>query len=233
MKRTASVSSSSCIVPAPSAATASVEPDLQLAIRPCLLAPALVDEPPAGRPLQPRPRVLRDAFARPMIGRRDQRLLDGVLGRVEVARLASERADDLRRKVAQQVLDVGGIGDHALRAPPPAVSSHSSISTGAGGPLSMIRRTWIGCWIGTPPGPGTAGEPRRDLDRPCLGVDVEHLEAGDPLLELPEWTVGHDRRGDPIRCDDLGQVGARQDRRSERARRSRGAHFRDIHASTA
>ena len=20
----------------------------------------------------------------------------------------------------------------------------------------MIRRTWIGCWVGTPPGPGTA-----------------------------------------------------------------------------
>ena len=75
----------------------------------------------------------------------------------------------------------------------------------------MIRRTWIGCWIGYATRSGHGREPRRDLDRPCLGVDVEDLEAGDPLLELPERTVGDDRRGDPIRGDDLGQVGAGQD----------------------
>jgi hypothetical protein len=40
-----------------------------------------------------------------MVGSGDQRLLDRVLGRVEVARTASERAEDLRRQGAEQVLD--------------------------------------------------------------------------------------------------------------------------------
>ena len=40
-----------------------------------------------------------------MHGGREQRLLDGVLGGVEVAVPAHERAEDLRRQLAQQVLD--------------------------------------------------------------------------------------------------------------------------------
>jgi hypothetical protein len=40
-----------------------------------------------------------------MRGGREQRLLDGVLGGVEVAIPANERAKDLRRQIAQQVLD--------------------------------------------------------------------------------------------------------------------------------
>jgi hypothetical protein len=38
-------------------------------------------------------------------GGREQRLLDGILRGVEVAVPANERAKDLRRKFAQQVLD--------------------------------------------------------------------------------------------------------------------------------
>jgi hypothetical protein len=54
-----------------------------------------------------------------MVGRRDERFLDGVLGRVEVARAASEGAEDLRRQGAEQVLDGGR---DAQRAAPRAVS---------------------------------------------------------------------------------------------------------------
>jgi hypothetical protein len=38
----------------------------------------------------------------------DQGLLDGVLGRVEVAEAPGEHADDLRHELAQQVVDRGG-----------------------------------------------------------------------------------------------------------------------------
>ena len=57
-----------------------------LAARSGPLAAALVDQPPARRPEQPATRVRRDALARPVVGRGDERLLDGVLGGVEVAR---------------------------------------------------------------------------------------------------------------------------------------------------
>jgi hypothetical protein len=54
-----------------------------------------------------------------MIRRGDQRFLDGVLGFVEVTKSASQRAEDARRQVAQQVLE---IGREVQRAPPVAVS---------------------------------------------------------------------------------------------------------------
>ena len=52
--------------------------------------------------------------------RREQRLLHGVLGRVEVAVPAHERAEDLRRELAQQVL---GAGERVQRRGPPAACS--------------------------------------------------------------------------------------------------------------
>ena len=61
-----------------------------------------------------------------MVGGRDQRLLDRVLGRVEVTRAARERAKDLRRQRAQQVLD---IERNAQRAVPVAVWRNASISS--------------------------------------------------------------------------------------------------------
>ena len=53
-----------------------------------------------------------------MVRGREQRLLDGVLGRIEVTRSAGQRADDLRRKLAQQVLDTG----QDVQRPPPTCS---------------------------------------------------------------------------------------------------------------
>ena len=52
------------------------------------------------------------------VGGGEQRLLDGVLGGVEVAVPARERAEDLRRQLAQQVLDAGG----SVQRSPPACS---------------------------------------------------------------------------------------------------------------
>ena len=52
-----------------------------------------------------RARVLGDSLLGPLERRREQRLLHGVLGQVEVAVAANERAEDLRRELAQQVLE--------------------------------------------------------------------------------------------------------------------------------
>ena len=72
-----------------------------------LLAPPLVDQPPLGDLDQPATRAGRDAVSGPVHGRREQRLLNGILGGVEVAIPAGEHAEDLRRELAQQGLDVG------------------------------------------------------------------------------------------------------------------------------
>ncbi len=54
---------------------------------------------------------------------------------------------------------------------------------------------------------GHRREPRRDLERPLLRLDVHDLVAGEPLLELLERTVGDDRRGHAVRPHDLREVG--------------------------
>lgn len=70
-----------------------------------LVGPQLVHEPPGGDPDQPSARVPRPALPGPLPGGGEQRFLYGVLGRVEVPVAAYDRAEDLRRQRAQQVLD--------------------------------------------------------------------------------------------------------------------------------
>jgi hypothetical protein len=101
------------------------------------VASPLVDHPPRGGPNQPGARLRGDPVARPVHGCREQRLLDGVLRSVEVAGPASEHTEDLRRQLAQQVLD---IARHVQRSPP-AVWSHDSISATSDGALSITCRT--------------------------------------------------------------------------------------------
>ena len=125
--------------------------DLELARGARLLTAPLIDQP--GRRQEPGPGVRGKAITRPVVGRRDQCLLDGVLGRVEITRSPGERAEDLRRQVAKQVLDVDW---EIQRAQPPTVCRKASISLAFEGALSMIRRTMIGCWMALPPGPGAA-----------------------------------------------------------------------------
>jgi hypothetical protein len=117
------------------------------------LTAELVDQPPLGRLDQPAARLFRNAVSCPVHRCREQRLLDGVLGCVEVAEPPGERAEDLRRQLAQQVLDVRR---RFQRSPPLAVCRYSSISAAPEGLRSMTCRTWIGCCVGTPSGPGTA-----------------------------------------------------------------------------
>ena len=69
---------------------------------------------------QPAARVIRNAVGRPLVGRGQQRLLDGVLARVELSVAPNERAEDLRRPAAQQALDVLCARRGHMSCPPPA-----------------------------------------------------------------------------------------------------------------
>ena len=73
-----------------------------------------------------------------------QRLLYRVLASTEVAVAAEQRAQDLRRQIAQQVLGAGV-----------QPRDHASGVQSVGGPL-ITCRTSIAMFSGLPPGPGAA-----------------------------------------------------------------------------
>ena len=103
------------------------------------LAAQVIGHAPGGDLNQPGARIVGKAFPRPLQGGCDQCLLNGVLGVGEVTEAADDRAEHLRRKLAQQMLGC-------------VKRAHSKSS---GGPL-MTCRTSIGMLIGGPPGPGAA-----------------------------------------------------------------------------
>ena len=101
------------------------------------LAANVIRHAPRGDVNQPPARIVGETFAWPLDRGRQQRLLHGVLRSGEVAEAADDRAENLRRQLAQQVLG-------------PKLAHRST-----GGPL-MTSRTSIGMLIGLPPGPGAA-----------------------------------------------------------------------------
>ena len=86
-----------------------------LPLPPRLLASQLIEQPALAGLDELAARLCGNTFARPMVGGGQQRLLDGVLGSIEIAESPCEHADDLRRQFAQQVLDSGG---HVQRSSP-------------------------------------------------------------------------------------------------------------------
>ena len=80
--------------------------------------------------------------SRPLQRRREQRLLHRVFRGGEVAEAADDRAEHLRRELAQQVL--------AGRRP-----SGAAVTLSTGGAL-ITSRTSIGMFSGAPPLPGAA-----------------------------------------------------------------------------
>jgi len=88
-----------------------------------------------------------------VLRRSEEGLLNRILGGVEVAVPANERPEDLRRGLAQQVLETGG---GRVQLSPPTCSRNASISAASDGASVIICRTWIGCWVAIPSGPGTA-----------------------------------------------------------------------------
>ena len=96
--------------------------DLFLATTAGALAAPPVDQPPGGHRDEPGSRVLGHALLGPLRRGGEQRLLHGVLARVEPAVPTDERAEDLRRELAQQVLDAGRV-DRRHRGPRYAAAS--------------------------------------------------------------------------------------------------------------
>src|SRR6185503_20225911 len=113
------------------------ERDLVLAPPPRRFCPQVIGHPADGDLDEPSTRVLGQSLGGPLLRRGDERLLDRVLRRGEIAEAADDRAENLRRQLAQQAL--AGKGGH----------------TSTGGPL-MTSRTSIGMLSGLPPGPGAA-----------------------------------------------------------------------------
>src|SRR5260221_362546 len=74
-----------------------------LAMPPSALATPFVHQPTRRDGLQPRSRIVRDALLRPLQCRCQERLLDGILARVELAMSPRQGTEDLRRELAQQV----------------------------------------------------------------------------------------------------------------------------------
>ena len=99
---------------------------------PGLLAAQQVGQPARGDADQPGQRVVRPPLAGPLRRGREQRLLHGVLARVEATVAAHERAEDLRREPAQQVLGYGW-RNHWMSSNPPAIGRMSTYSPLASG----------------------------------------------------------------------------------------------------
>ncbi len=78
--------------------------DVLLAALAGLVAARLVGQAARGDRHQPRLRMGRDPFDGPLEGRREQRLLDGVLAGVETAPAADQHRQHLRRQFAQQAV---------------------------------------------------------------------------------------------------------------------------------
>ena len=92
-----------------------------LAPVPCTLAAQLVDQPPVRGGEEPAARIGRHAVARPLQRRVEERLLHGVLARVEPSVAADERPEDARRQPAQLLLDAH------ISSPPGVITGRTSI----------------------------------------------------------------------------------------------------------
>ena len=90
-----------------------VERDGGFAAAPGAVGTPFVYECPAGHGQQPGPRPVWRSRGRPLQRRGEQRLLYRVLAGVELAVPADQRGEDLRRALAQQVLDLVLTGHRA------------------------------------------------------------------------------------------------------------------------
>ena len=71
--------------------------DLLVLVIDQLVAAEVIDAAALGDRHQPRAGIARDAFGRPLLERRDQRILREIFGEADVARHARQRGDQLRR----------------------------------------------------------------------------------------------------------------------------------------
>ena len=120
-----------------SARSACTRPTTSLAPAARDLAADVIGHAPRRDLDQPAARVVGHALARPLLRRGDQRLLHRVLGRGEVAEAPDDRAEHLRRELAQQVL---GRGRPAAAASQPVVGRRAHHLRAPRSPCSAARR---------------------------------------------------------------------------------------------
>ena len=113
---------------------------------PGLLRAQEVGQPTGGDGDQPAAWTGWDSVGRPLARGGEQRLLDGVLGEVEMPVSSCQRAEDLRREVAQQVLDPGPWLGHISRpvraVTPPAAERPRTPGRGRARGRGRCRAGW-------------------------------------------------------------------------------------------
>ena len=211
MKSTVDVSSSLGGLAAPAAPA----PNELLPVPPRPLASPLVDQPPGGGLHEPAARLLGHA----VLAASESPRRAAPPGRRPRPRRSRRTCARARRGPAAPARAAGPRHARDVQRSPAAVSRYSSISAALDGASSITCANLDRLLGRDAAGPGHGREPRRDLERPLLGLDVDDLEAGEPLLELLERPVGdHGRRA--VGGHDLGEVGPGQDLGLRRARRS-------------
>ena len=145
--------------------------------RPAALAPDPVDRPVTGGGDDPGRRVVGHAVARPALERGRERVLDRLLGAVEVAEDAGERRDRLPRLAPEQAV-AGRRGRSGAAASAPARRP------------GWPRRPCTGRTSIEPVWPRGSSRPSRS---PRRGPALEDVEAAELLLGLGERPVGQQR----------------------------------------
>jgi hypothetical protein len=107
----------------------------------------LIGHPARGDLDEPSARIVRHPFFRPFRGSNQQRFLHRVLGGGEIAVPPDDRAEHLRRQLAQQVL---------ARSPATSCRHRAGLAHGSTGGALITSRTSIARLSGFPPGPGAA-----------------------------------------------------------------------------
>ena len=153
-----------------------------LAALPGGLAAAGVDEPPRRDRGQPRARVARRVLG-PDPERLEQRLLERILGGVEVLAPADQACEHPRDEGAQRALvqSPGRCVDHAV----------SVLRRRAGHDLPDFEPLVQGLSARA----GLGGHVGRELERALVRLDIDHVPARYEIAGLGQRPVGGDRRG--------------------------------------
>ena len=192
-------------------------------------APQPVDRPVAGRGRDPRAGVVGHAARGPRLQRGDERVLDRLLGEVEVAEDADQRRDRPALLLTEDTVDDGVRIDGRHQAPsadddrgrgridPARLSrrrrrSRPSAAASAA-PYSQIGRTSIEPCC-------ARRDPRGELDRLVEIPRVDEVEPAEGLLRLGERTVGRRWSGRPRPGRSSRSTSARAPRRPRSIPRS-------------
>ena len=150
-----------------------------------LAPPDIVDRDIAPDHDQPRRGIARRAVLRPALQRAEAGVLKRLLGGVEIAEIAQQRADRLGARRSQRGIDPGGVG-HGW---------HTPRAEQADGP-DLVGAAGIG-----------RAEIARDVDRLIEVLAVDDIEAEQLFLGLGIGAVEHQRR---IVLAQRGRSGRRQ-----------------------